>query len=82
MASCLRNPRCLPFRFVKNVPPTERVIRVVISVAAAGAALALLPAPMSLAIAASAALFSFTGWVGFCPMCALAGRRLDGLNKA
>jgi len=62
--------------YVKNVPPVERVVRVVVSVAAAGAALALLPQPWSFIGAASALGFSVTGFVGFCPACALYGRRL------
>ncbi len=68
--------------FVKNVPPTERVIRTVGSLAAAGAALVLLPAPLSIVAAVSASLFALTGVVGFCPACALAGRKLDAMNKA
>jgi hypothetical protein len=62
--------------FVKNVPNGERAVRVVLSLAATAAALLLLRAPWSWLVAASSAGFGLTGVVGFCPACALAGRRL------
>ena len=63
--------------YVKNVPPWERGVRVVVSVAGAVAAFALLASPWSWIGAASALGFAATGVVGFCPMCAMAGRRLE-----
>jgi len=63
--------------FVKNVPPAERALRIAISVAGAAAALFWLAAPWSWLCAASALGFALTGVVGFCPMCAMVGRRLD-----
>jgi hypothetical protein len=68
--------------FVKNVPPVERVIRIVGGAGAAVAAMVLLPAPASFVVAASTSMFVVTGLVGFCPACALAGRKLDAMNKA
>jgi hypothetical protein len=62
--------------YVKNVPPLERVVRVVFSLAGAAAALAYLSQPWSWLLGASALGFSVTGFVGFCPACALFGRRL------
>ena len=62
--------------FVKNLPGWERLLRVLVSVAGALVALALLPAPASWLMAGSAAGFGLTGLIGFCPACALAGRRL------
>lgn len=63
--------------YVKNVPNGERVLRVVLGLLAAGLALALLPAPWGWVGTASAAGIVVSGLVGFCPMCALVGRRLD-----
>lgn len=62
--------------FVKNVPPLERALRVVVSAVGAGLALWLLPALAGVIVAASAAGFALTGLVGFCPACAMVGRRL------
>ncbi len=62
--------------YVKNVPGWERLLRIALAVASALVAWALLPAPWSWLTAASAAGFGATGLFGFCPACALAGRRL------
>lgn len=63
--------------YAKNVPGWERAVRIVASLAMVGAAFALVPAPWSWALAGSAIVFSLTGLVGFCPACALVGRRLE-----
>ena len=63
--------------FVKNVPPAERALRIAISTLGAAAALLWLPAPWSWGAAASAIGFALTGVIGFCPMCAMVGRKLD-----
>ena len=63
--------------FVKNVPGWERVLRLVAAVATVVLAFVSLRAPWSFVVAASGIGFALTGLVGFCPMCALAGRRLD-----
>lgn len=62
--------------YVKNVPPWERVLRIVAALATAATGLALLAAPWSWVTAAAAISFGVTGLVGFCPMCAMVGRRL------
>ena|ERR1700742_4187401 len=62
--------------FAKNVPPFERILRVVIALAAVVAALMLLPAPWSYVAAAGSLGFSLTGFIGYCPACAMIGRRL------
>jgi hypothetical protein len=63
--------------YVKNVPAWERGVRVV-----AGAAmvvcglLGLRGQLIGYAIASVGAFTALTGFIGFCPMCAAAGRRL------
>lgn len=64
--------------YVKNVPVWERALRVVVSLAAlAFAALHWDGATLAVAAGAMGAVLALTGLVGFCPMCALAGRKLD-----
>jgi hypothetical protein len=62
--------------FLKNVPGWERVLRV-----AAGTGVAVLGAfaggPWTAAGVVTGVLFALTGLVGFCPMCAMVGRRLS-----
>lgn len=62
--------------YIKNVPPWERVLRIAAALATAASAFALLGAPWSWVTAAAAMGFGVTGLVGFCPMCAMVGRRL------
>jgi hypothetical protein len=61
--------------FIKNVPPAERLVRVL---AAAGVLLwgALSGGPLGFTLMAGAVGFAVTGLIGFCPMCALVGRKL------
>lgn len=63
--------------YVKNVPSWERVLRIILSI------MAIVFAVMSwgksdLAVAAGvmSAILSMTGLMGFCPMCAMVGRKL------
>jgi tellurite resistance protein TehA-like permease len=63
--------------YVKNVPPLERALRIVIAVAGIAVALLTLSSPWNWAATASGLLFAVTGFVGYCPLCAMAGRRLD-----
>jgi hypothetical protein len=63
--------------YAKNLPVWERVLRIGLSGTAIALALALMAPPWSFAVAASAVGFALTGLVGFCPACALVGRRLD-----
>ncbi|MDE2000637.1 DUF2892 domain-containing protein [Chitinivorax sp. PXF-14] len=64
--------------YVKNVPTWERILRIVMGV------VALVFAVMNwstsgLAVGAGimGAMLAMTGLVGFCPMCAMVGRKLD-----
>ena len=66
--------------YVKNVPGWERALRLLLGAAAAAFALYSFAGPMGWLLAASAAGIAVTGLVGFCPMCAMVGRRLE--NKA
>ncbi len=68
--------------YVKNVPGRERVVRIVIGVAAAVLALVILKGVAGLAVAAMAAGVVVSGLVGFCPACAMVGRRLDKSIKS
>lgn len=62
--------------YTKNVPPFERVLRIVVALIAVGVAWFTLPAPWSYAAAAGAVGFSLTGFFGFCPACAMIGRKI------
>ncbi|WP_396213276.1 DUF2892 domain-containing protein [Gemmatimonas sp.] len=65
----------------KNVPATERVVRVALGVAVAGAATWVwgVGAGRTTLFVLSGVMLAATGFVGFCPMCALVGRKLgDG----
>jgi hypothetical protein len=60
----------------RNLPAGERAIRVVVALATAAAAVLLLPAgPACWLGLASAVGIALTALVGFCPACALVGRR-------
>jgi hypothetical protein len=61
--------------FMKNVPGWERVLRLGLAAAAVIAAVMLGGTP-GLLLGVAAAAFTATGLFGFCPMCALVGRRL------
>lgn len=62
--------------YVKNVPNGERVLRVVVGLVAVGVALTQLHGLAGWAVAASAAGIVASGLFGFCPACALVGRKL------
>jgi hypothetical protein len=63
--------------YVKNVPNWERVLRLLAGLAAIAYALTQLSGILAWLLAASAAGIVLSGLVGFCPMCAMVGRRLD-----
>lgn len=67
--------------YVKNVPTWERVARVVIGLAVVYAGFVLLGGVWGTVVALSAAGIVASGLVGFCPMCAMVGRRLDKAAK-
>ena len=62
--------------YAKNLSSRERAWRLVLSAVVVVGALLTLASPMSWIVAASALGFAVTGLIGFCPACAVAGRRL------
>lgn len=62
--------------YEKNLPTWERVLRVAVSLAAAAWAFVALSSPLSWVVIGSVAGFAATGFVGFCPACAMVGRKL------
>lgn len=61
--------------FIKNIPPWERALRFLIGLAAVALGI-VLGGPVGWIALASGAMFTTTAVFGFCPMCALVGRRL------
>jgi len=63
--------------YVKNVPVWERVMRVVAGVAMVACGLIVLGSgPVGWLFAGAGVVTALTGFFGFCPMCAVAGRKL------
>lgn len=62
--------------YAKNVPNGERVVRVLAGAAGAGLAVAFVGGTAGWLLAAGAAGMVASGLFGFCPACALVGRRL------
>jgi hypothetical protein len=61
----------------KNLYSWEQVLRVGVAIAAALAIWLSMPyTPIAYGVIAMAALFALTGIFGFCPACAMVGRRL------
>jgi DUF2892 family protein len=61
----------------KNLPGWERGLRVILGAIMIGYGLVgLAAAPLGYLIAAAGAVAIITGFFGFCPMCAMIGRRL------
>lgn len=63
--------------YVKNLPNWERVARPIVSLAAIAWAAVNLSGVVAWIVIASAAGITLSGIFGFCPMCAMVGRRLD-----
>ena len=61
---------------MKNVPNWERALRVLAGLGGVALGLLALDGTAGLLVAASGAGLAGTGLMGFCPACALAGRRL------
>lgn len=63
--------------YTKNVPGWERVLRSVIGIASVGFAI-MSWGSSTLAVSAgiAGAMMAMTGLFGFCPMCAMMGRKL------
>lgn len=63
----------------KNVPGWERALRVVVGLFTIAFGLLGMPASLfSYLIVATGLTALLTGFIGFCPMCAMVGRKLDG----
>ncbi len=61
----------------KNVPPLERLLRVGTGALVAAASLYMpLGTTLGWLAVASGVMLAGTGFIGFCPMCALFGRQL------
>jgi len=67
--------------YVKNVPSWERVVRVIIGLIAIVAGIQMVGGTWGLLLAVSAAGIVASGLFGFCPACAMVGRRLDKAAK-
>jgi len=64
--------------YVKNVPNWERVLRVIMGmIAIAFAAMNWGVSGIAVGVGIMGAMLAMTGLVGFCPMCAMVGRKLD-----
>ena len=63
--------------YVKNVPGWERALRVVVGLIAMAIGFGAVGGIGGWVVAASAAGIVASGLFGFCPMCAMVGRRLD-----
>lgn len=62
--------------YVKNVPVWERVVRVAAGLIALVFMVVNWGSPWMMGAGVAGAMLSLTGLVGFCPMCALVGRKL------
>lgn len=67
--------------YVKNVPTWERVLRVIAGLAVAAWSLLALGGLWGGVAAVSAAGIVLSGLFGFCPACAMVGRKLDKARK-
>ena len=63
--------------YLKNVPVWERIARVIVGVAVAVLSIAFLMGSVGIVVAIAALGIVVSGLVGFCPACALVGRRLQ-----
>ena len=63
--------------YVKNLPTWERSLRIVAGIVVTAYALLRMGEMMSWIILAGGIGLAVTGIFGFCPACALAGRRLE-----
>ena len=63
--------------YVKNVPTWERLLRIVVAAVAIAVALVALDGLARPLLAIGAVGFAMTGLIGYCPACAMIGRRLD-----
>lgn len=67
--------------YVKNVPNWERALRLVIGLMSlVYAAMNWNGSGLAIAMGIMGAVLAITGLIGFCPMCAMVGRKLDKRN--
>ena len=67
--------------YVKNVPTWERVLRVLVSIFAFYFAYQNWgQSNLAVAVGVVGAIMAMSGLMGYCPMCAMAGRKLDKAN--
>jgi len=67
--------------YVKNVPTWERILRVIAGLAVAAWSVLALGGLWGMLLAVSAAGMVLSGLFGFCPACAMVGRKLDKARK-
>jgi hypothetical protein len=64
------------FYLKRNVPVVERSLRVAAGICGAALALKYAPSPIGMWVGiAAGAMFALTGLIGYCPMCAMIGRK-------
>jgi len=63
--------------YPKNVPNIERIIRIVLGLAMTSFAFfGTASLPLQIILLASAVILVATGFIGWCPMCAMVGRKI------
>ena len=68
--------------YVKNVPTWERVLRVLVSIFAFYFAYQNWgQSNLAVALGFVGAIMAMSGLMGYCPMCAMVGRKLDKANQ-
>ena len=64
--------------YTKNVPSWERILRILMSlIGVAYAVMSWSASGLAVGIGIMAAMLAMTGLFGFCPMCAMLGRKID-----
>jgi len=65
--------------YIKNIPGWERLVRIIMAAGMLGYAILNRDnSTLALGVGAAGVMIAMTGFVGFCPMCAMVGRRLHG----
>lgn len=64
--------------YVKNVPNWERILRVIMGLISLGyAVMNWSGSALAIGVGVMGAMLAMSGLFGFCPMCAMVGRKLD-----
>lgn len=63
--------------YAKNVPNWERIVRIAMGLMALGFSAMSWGSPLAVGAGVMGAMLALTGLVGFCPMCAMVGRKLE-----